>query len=272
MPKPAYPKPPSLTGAGPAAAAPAGGGGSAVPPAPRARRRALATVLLVAGVAGVAVSLAPWSLSAVASVCPYVAARTGGAALWARVLPPSWAAALGVSPAAAAAALGASPSGGFATAGGLDAATGLPVFSAAELARYDGAAPGSRILLAFNGVVYDVTDKGAVFYGPGAGYSLFAARDSTRALALGSLDEGDVRRGGDVSDFPASETYMNLLREQEAFYSGKYPAVGVIRGHRVETGARAAARAPSESEIAAEATAEAPTAGAAGEEAPPTAP
>jgi hypothetical protein len=48
------------------------------------------------------------------------------------------------------------------------------------------------------GAVYDVTALGARFYGPGNAYALFAGRDATRALALGSTDAADVARGGDV--------------------------------------------------------------------------
>jgi len=270
VPKPAYPKPSAAAASSPAAS-------PAAPAARRAPRRGLAACLLAAGVAGVALSLSPWSLSAVAAVCPYIAARAGGgAAAWALgALPPAWVDALGLSAWAAAGAsrgprFGPPPARGFSTAGGVDARTGLPVFSADELRAHDGSVPGRRLLLGFNGVVYDVTDRGSVFYGPGAAYALFAGRDSTRALALGTLEAADVARGGDVADFVDDERYLALLREQEAFYAGKYPAVGVILGHRLEAGpapAPAATPAPA-GEGGEAATAGAPDEGAARAPAP----
>ena len=67
---------------------------------------------------------------------------------------------------------------------------------------------------------------GARFYEPGAGYHLFAARDSSRALALGSLDAKDLT--DDVTDFTAEQ--RDYLREQVLFYRGKYPRVGTLVG------------------------------------------
>ena len=73
--------------------------------------------------------------------------------------------------------------------------------------------------------MYDVTEKGKQFYGPGMAYSVFAGRDGTRALTLGSLDKDDVQRR-DVSDFDAQK--RKLMQEQHEFYAGKYPRVGTL--------------------------------------------
>ena len=99
--------------------------------------------------------------------------------------------------------------------------------------------------------VFDVTALGKQFYGKGAGYHLFAGKDSTRALSIGSLSQEDVDRA-DVSDFTPKQ--LDLVLEQHAFYVGKYPRVGVIAGaYRitpaiVEAARAAAAAAPAEAD------------------------
>ncbi|KAH8826693.1 cytochrome b5-like heme/steroid binding domain-containing protein [Flagelloscypha sp. PMI_526] len=47
---------------------------------------------------------------------------------------------------------------------------------------------GGRILLAINGLVFDVTD-GRSFYGPNGMYGNFAGRDASRGMAKQSFDE-----------------------------------------------------------------------------------
>jgi len=47
---------------------------------------------------------------------------------------------------------------------------------------------GGRILLAINGIVFDVTG-GRNFYGPGGMYGNFAGRDASRGMAKQSFDE-----------------------------------------------------------------------------------
>jgi hypothetical protein len=107
-----------------------------------------------------------------------------------------------------------------------DAATGLRLFSLAELARHDGSDASLPLLLAMWGDVFDVGEKGAQFYGPGMSYAVFAGRDGTRALAVGSLEAEDVQ-SLDVSDFSA--LYMQMLVDQHKFYFDKYPRVGLLR-------------------------------------------
>ena len=115
---------------------------------------------------------------------------------------------------------------------GVDAASGLPIWSHAELARHGSCAegasardlPGCRVLLGVAGFVYDVTEKGSVHYAPGAGYCLFAGRDATRSLALGSLAKEDLEKGGWVSDIDATS-----VRDQHTFYAEKYgPPIGAL--------------------------------------------
>ena len=111
---------------------------------------------------------------------------------------------------------------------GLDAASGLPLWSAADLALHGGCAADfaprqGRTLLGVAGNVLDVTEQGLRFYGPGAGYCQFAGRDATRSLALGSLAQADLARGGDVAGVEA-----RLVREQHDFYVGKYEVVGKL--------------------------------------------
>ena len=107
-----------------------------------------------------------------------------------------------------------------------DAPAGDPAFrefTVAELARHDGTDDSLPLLLAINHEVFDV-GAGARFYEVGAGYHQFAGRDSSRALALGSLEEKDLT--DDVADFTAQQ--RDYLREQVLFYRGKYPRVGTL--------------------------------------------
>lgn len=113
---------------------------------------------------------------------------------------------------------------------------GVRLFQRADLARYDGSDPGLPLLLAIDGDVFDVTDKGYHFYGPGMGYSVFVGRDSSRALALGSLLQADIDAGGDVSDF--TDDQRRALQEQHDFYRGKY----VLYGRLVDAAAAAPPR------------------------------
>lgn len=57
------------------------------------------------------------------------------------------------------------------------------VFTASELARYDGTNPSLPIYLAFEGKVYNVT-PGNKFYKTGGTYHFLAGRDSTNELHI----------------------------------------------------------------------------------------
>ncbi|XP_013161769.1 PREDICTED: membrane-associated progesterone receptor component 1-like [Papilio xuthus] len=92
----------------------------------------------------------------------------------------------------------------------------------AELKKYDGTGPDGRVLLAVNGVIFDVT-RGKRFYGPGGPYSAFAGRDATRGLATGSVSAED-KEWDDVSDLNADE--IASATEWEGQFREKYDIVG----------------------------------------------
>lgn len=76
------------------------------------------------------------------------------------------------------------------------AATPVPdvTFTAASLAPFVGG-DGKAIYIALGRKVYDVS-TGADFYGPGNGYSKFAGKDASRAMAKMSFDPADVDARG----------------------------------------------------------------------------
>jgi membrane-associated progesterone receptor component len=246
-------------------------------PAPPKRRRSRAGPLaaLVLAAAGLALSLAPPSW--VTASCPWLQQRADGGgdegagstlaalshALGALVPAAAWRLLYTASSRRAAASAG---------GGRVDPRTGLRAYTRTELLGHTGADPGRRrILLGMNGDVFDVTDLGSQFYGPGAGYSVFAGRDSTRALALGTLSP-DAIDNWRTADFTADQRVA--LAEQHAFYLGKYPRVGVLvdePGVDELVPARARAAAEARAAAAAAATAAAaptPEAPAAADEAP----
>ncbi|ORX79561.1 cytochrome b5 [Anaeromyces robustus] len=98
-------------------------------------------------------------------------------------------------------------------------------FTEKELAEYDGTDPSKPIYLSCKGNVYDVT-KGAHFYGPGAGYHLFAGRDSSRALATGCLTDEkhwthDLR-GLDENQLSIIDSWDKFWKNNnQYFYVGK---------------------------------------------------
>ncbi|XP_013138647.1 PREDICTED: membrane-associated progesterone receptor component 1-like [Papilio polytes] len=92
----------------------------------------------------------------------------------------------------------------------------------AELKKYDGTGSDGRVLLAVNGVIFDVT-RGKRFYGPGGPYSAFAGKDATRGLATGSVSADD-KEWDDVSDLNADE--ISSAKEWEEQFREKYDIVG----------------------------------------------
>lgn len=104
---------------------------------------------------------------------------------------------------------------------------GLRYYTLTELSQYDGNDPDKPILLGMNGDIFDVTEKGKQYYGKDAAYQVFAGKDSTRALTLGSLDPKDIYEKTDTDDF--NEQQIKALKEQHEFYLGKYPRVGKIK-------------------------------------------
>ena len=101
----------------------------------------------------------------------------------------------------------------------------LRVFSVGELAKYDGSPGSPGLHLALLGEVYDVS-QGSQYYGPGGGYSFFAARDASRAFVTGNFEEEGLV--DDVSGLTSSD-YMGLA-EWSLFYQTDYRRVGVLAG------------------------------------------
>lgn len=92
----------------------------------------------------------------------------------------------------------------------------------AEIQNYDGTQPDGRVLLAVNGIIFDVT-KGKRFYGPGGPYSAFAGKDATRGLATGQVAASD-KEYDDVSDLTPDEAAS--AKEWEDQFKEKYDIVG----------------------------------------------
>ncbi|XP_075972646.1 membrane-associated progesterone receptor component 1-like [Anticarsia gemmatalis] len=92
----------------------------------------------------------------------------------------------------------------------------------AEIKNYDGTQPDGRVLLAVNGIIFDVT-AGKRFYGPGGPYAAFAGRDATRGLATGQV-AGSETDYDDCSDLGPEE--IEAAKEWEEQFKGKYDIVG----------------------------------------------
>uniref|UniRef100_A0A7S4L1F9 Cytochrome b5 heme-binding domain-containing protein n=1 Tax=Paramoeba aestuarina TaxID=180227 RepID=A0A7S4L1F9_9EUKA len=91
------------------------------------------------------------------------------------------------------------------------------------LSRYDGR-HGLGICLALKGTIFDVTSK-PQFYGPGGGYSLFAGRECSRALAKSSFESEDIE-SRELDDLDVDE--KEALERWFETFSGKYPLVGKL--------------------------------------------
>jgi len=113
----------------------------------------------------------------------------------------------------------------------------METFTLEQLSTYTGATgPHYKIYIAVRGEVYDVT-SGRDFYGPGAGYSVFAGRDATRALGKMQISAEECNCGWDN----LNEEHRKTMLEWEAKYKSKYPVVGrmvvdddfVARGQRL---------------------------------------
>ncbi|KAJ2369603.1 steroid binding [Coemansia sp. RSA 2607] len=111
-------------------------------------------------------------------------------------------------------------------------------FTLNQLRKYDGrqktgdgeqTTGEATILMGFNGKVYDVT-KGAGFYGPGKSYSVFAGRDSTLALARGSLGEElpPAADGKPVDGSTLTADERQAVATWEQRLAAKYELKGVL--------------------------------------------
>ncbi|KAF9312901.1 hypothetical protein BG003_005820 [Podila horticola] len=98
-----------------------------------------------------------------------------------------------------------------------------------ELSEFDGRTPDTRILMAVNGKVFDVT-RGKQFYGPDGPYGNFAGRDASRGLAMNSFDksilaplDGPIDKLEDLK-----EDERSALEDWEVLFDGKYQLVGKL--------------------------------------------
>jgi len=102
------------------------------------------------------------------------------------------------------------------------------VYTLKELALYDGKQESGEILVALDGVVYDVSEA-KTFYGPGGTYEIFGGRDATRALAKHLLEKEKVPDPNgpldDLSDL-TEEDKKRLQGWKQRF--DKYKVVGKL--------------------------------------------
>lgn len=94
-------------------------------------------------------------------------------------------------------------------------------FTLEELRFFDGR-NGNPVYVAAKGIVYDVDPE---FYGPDGPYGIMAGRDASRALALVSLDSGDLEN---TSVEGLSWGDLNTLEEWVAKFEFKYHRVGSL--------------------------------------------
>ncbi|KAK4390320.1 Membrane-associated progesterone-binding protein 4 [Sesamum angolense] len=99
------------------------------------------------------------------------------------------------------------------------------LFTAEELALYNGTDTGLPILLGILGSVFDVT-KGKSHYGVGGGYSHFSGRDASRAFVSGNFT------GEGLTDnlHGLSSTEVKSIVEWRDFYIRTYIFVGKLVG------------------------------------------
>ncbi|XP_039255664.2 membrane-associated progesterone receptor component 1-like [Styela clava] len=109
--------------------------------------------------------------------------------------------------------------------------TGLPPMkkrdlTVAQLSEYDGV-KNERILIAVNGKVFDVTNRGKNFYGPGGAYGIFAGHDASRGLAQFRLDKDVIKdEYDDLADLGSAD--LESVREWEMQFLEKYEFVGKL--------------------------------------------
>lgn len=101
-----------------------------------------------------------------------------------------------------------------------------PKYYSVELLKTFDGTDGNPIFIAIKGKIYDVSER-SDFYGPGAGYHLFAGRDATRALAKMSFEPSELE-SDDFDDlkFMERETLRDWIMKFE--YMKHYPVVGRV--------------------------------------------
>jgi len=94
-----------------------------------------------------------------------------------------------------------------------------------QLKQYNGEDPKKKIYLAFLGIVYDVS-KGETHYSPGGSYSMFTAKDASRAFITGDFSEAGL-----TDDLTGIKTdSFNGVKEWSDFYEKSYRRVGRLVG------------------------------------------
>lgn len=99
-----------------------------------------------------------------------------------------------------------------------------------QLREFDGSGSDGKVYLAVGGVIFDVTNSPS--YVKGGGYSMFAGRDATVALAKMSFDKKLLEMT--VEEANLSEGHLKSVEGWVEFYTEKYPIVGdlVSSNHR----------------------------------------
>mmetsp|Transcript_27330 Transcript_27330/g.78775 ORF Transcript_27330/g.78775 Transcript_27330/m.78775 type:complete len:242 (-) Transcript_27330:981-1706(-) len=100
------------------------------------------------------------------------------------------------------------------------------VWSEEELAPYDGSDPDGPILLAVDGIVFNVW-KGRSFYGWGGEYHIMAGRDATRLLAKTTLKE-EIE---EEKNKPLTIAEKAVLEGWFWTFKNKYDVVGQLEGY-----------------------------------------
>ncbi|XP_051124686.1 membrane-associated progesterone-binding protein 4 [Andrographis paniculata] len=105
------------------------------------------------------------------------------------------------------------------------------LFTAEELALYNGTDSGLPILLGILGSVFDVS-KGKSHYGAGGGYNHFAGRDASRAFVSGNFT------GDGLTDnlHGLTSTEVNSIIDWRGFYFRTYIHVGKLVGRYYDSG------------------------------------
>jgi len=107
-----------------------------------------------------------------------------------------------------------------------DSQAKVKLWTAEELAEYDGSKDPSKLALAIMGEVFDVK-KGEKHYGPGMGYHFFTGKDGTRAFVTGEFNkEGLIP---DVTGLTGEQ--MLGIEDWILFYRKDYIPVGKLIGH-----------------------------------------
>jgi predicted heme/steroid binding protein len=112
------------------------------------------------------------------------------------------------------------------------AAAEMRSFAKDELRRHDGSDESLPILMAIQGIVFDVT-SGANFYSKQGPYNQLVGRDASRAVGLMSLEQDDLDAEDDLSELDDAAQFvedLNLVFYET--YVRKYPVLGLLDGSR----------------------------------------